>query len=123
MCPVAPLSGAAPYHASEARPIVALRGRADGRARLRLIRIAGSRDSLLGLLREPGLQVVTASERQERDDRWSVSAFAAPRAADRLEAAGLEVRTLQPAEEVRRSWAEATPVTEDVVARGVEPGG
>jgi murein tripeptide amidase MpaA len=69
------------------------------------------------------VQVVTASDHRERDDRWSVSAFAAPEAADRLEGAGLEVRTLQPAEEVRRSWVEAAPVTEDVVARGVEPDG
>lgn len=52
---------------------------------------------------------MTASAAPEEGDRWSVSAFAAPDTARRLESSGLAVRTLQPAEETRSRWtAEAT---------------
>src|SRR3954453_694268 len=75
---------------------------------MELLRIQGSRASLLALRELPELHVVGSSAIDRGDGSWLVSAYARDAAAlERLRERGLVVERLKGAEQVRREWAAA----------------
>jgi hypothetical protein len=74
---------------------------------MELLRLEGTRASLLGLRDVPGLHVVGPSAVDRGDGTWFVSVYAADGGADALRARGLTVRALKSAAELGRVRAAA----------------